>query len=177
MVKRRRPRPSGDLRSRPVLTILSPHMDDAALSCFHLLAGQPDVRVVNVFSGVPTGVRGVAWWDALTGATDPVDRIAERIEEDRQVLDALGHEAIYLEFVDAQYQQQPPSPAAIVAALPEDGAQVIYAPAGLAGHPDHLLVRDAALALRAQGADVRLYADLPHAIVFGWPGWVTGAPD
>jgi hypothetical protein len=34
-------------------------------------------------------------------------------------------------------------------------------------------VRDAALCLRTGGARVRLYADLPHAIVRGWPTWVA----
>jgi hypothetical protein len=30
----------------------------------------------------------------------------------------------------------------------------------------------AALALHAEGAEVALYADLPHATVSGWPRWV-----
>jgi hypothetical protein len=54
---------------------------------------------------------------------------------------------------------------------------VVYAPAALCGHPDHLLVRDCALALRGLGTDVRLYADMPHAVVFGWPGWISGEGD
>jgi hypothetical protein len=33
-------------------------------------------------------------------------------------------------------------------------------------------VRAAALELHAEGAGVALYADLPHATVFGWPRWV-----
>src|SRR5436305_760212 len=38
-----------------------------------------------------------------------------------------------------------------------------------ADHPDHALVRDAALALRDRGRDVALYADLPHATRNGLP--------
>jgi LmbE family N-acetylglucosaminyl deacetylase len=51
---------------------------------------------------------------------------------------------------------------------------VVWAPAGIGGHPDHVQVRDAA---RALGRPVRLYAELPYAVKFGWPGWVTGAED
>ena len=160
-----------------MFTILSPHMDDAALSCFHLLVGDEDVRVVNVFAGVPRGEREPGWWDALTGATCPAERLAERVAEDRDALGALGLEPRYLAFVDAQYRRRAPAVGRVLAAIAGHSEGVVYAPAGLSGHPDHLLVRDAALALRAGGAEVRLYADLPHAAVFGWPGWVTGAAE
>jgi hypothetical protein len=55
-----------------------------------------------------------------------------------------------------------------------DGGTV-YGPAGIGGHRDHLLVRSLLEPLRREGADVRLYADLPYCARHGWPGWVTGA--
>jgi LmbE family N-acetylglucosaminyl deacetylase len=53
-------------------------------------------------------------------------------------------------------------------------AREVWAPAGIGGHPDHVQVRDVA---RELGRTVRLYAELPYAVKFGWPGWVTGEPD
>lgn len=41
-------------------------------------------------------------------------------------------------------------------------------------HSDHRLVRDYTLA--PTGARIRLYAGVPYAVEYGWPGWVTGVP-
>lgn len=53
-------------------------------------------------------------------------------------------------------------------------ASLVCAPAAIGGHPDHVLVRSAAVELARRGMPVRLYADLPYAAAGGWPGWVTG---
>jgi hypothetical protein len=160
--------------------ILSPHFDDAVLSCWHLLAGAGEVLVVNVFAGEPAaGVLG--WWDRLAGATDSAATVRMRIEEDRQALALAGRVAVNLPFLDSQYRQ--PDQASEVDQASEEivealrgvvvaGAR-IYAPASLGDHHrDHTAVRAAALALHAEGANLVLYADLPHATVFGWPPWV-----
>ena len=56
-------------------------------------------------------------------------------------------------------------------------ASRVYAPAVLGTpHPDHVRVRAYALACAAAGIPVELYADLPYAVVYGWPHWVTGDP-
>ena len=119
--------------------ILSPHFDDAVLSCWHLLAGAGEVLVVNVFAGEPAaGVLG--WWDRP-------DQASEADQASEEIVEALR---------------------GVVAA----GAR-IYAPASLGDHHrDHTAVRAAALALHAEGANLVLYADLPHATVCGWPPWV-----
>jgi LmbE family N-acetylglucosaminyl deacetylase len=157
--------------------ILSPHLDDAVLSCWHVLTRSDDVVVINVFAGEPAGLGAPAWWDEYTGATDSGARVRERIEEDRRALALAGREPINLSFLDEQYREhdQPLDPLTeqIERLLPP--ASDIYAPAALANHTDHLLVRAAALELRAFGFDVSLYADLPHATVHGWPAWVAGA--
>ncbi len=158
----------------PDTVILSPHFDDAVLSCWHVLAGAGEVLVVNVFAGEPP--RGtLGWWDRLAGATDSAAVVRIRIEEDRQALALAGCTAVNLPFLDSQYRQPNQAPGEIVEAL--RGAVVagtrVYAPASLGDHHrDHTAVRAAALALHAEGADLRLYADLPHATMFGWPGWV-----
>jgi LmbE family N-acetylglucosaminyl deacetylase len=156
--------------------ILSPHLDDAVLSCWHVLTQPGDVTVINVFAGVPAGLGAPAWWDEYTGAADSGERVRERIEEDRRALALAGREPTNLSFLDEQYREhaQPLDPLIqqIERILPPDGE--IYAPAAFASHADHLLVRSVALELRA-GFDVLLYADLPHATVHGWPAWVPAA--
>jgi LmbE family N-acetylglucosaminyl deacetylase len=158
----------------PDTVILSPHFDDAVLSCWHVLASAGEVLVVNVFAGEPAA-GALGWWDELAGATDSAAAVRTRIEEDRQALALAGRAAVNLPFLDSQYRQSDQAPAEILQAL--RGVFIkdarIYAPASLGDHhPDHTAVRAAALALHAEGADVALYADLPHATLFGWPRWV-----
>jgi hypothetical protein len=153
--------------------ILSPHFDDAVLSCWHVLASAGEVLVVNVFAGEPVA-GALGWWDRLAGASDSATAVRTRIEEDRQALALAlaGRTAVNLPFLDSQYRHGDQAPEEIVEALRGvllAGAR-IYAPASLGDHHrDHTAVRAAALALQAEGADVVLYADLPHATVDGWP--------
>jgi pimeloyl-ACP methyl ester carboxylesterase/predicted glycosyltransferase/LmbE family N-acetylglucosaminyl deacetylase len=155
--------------------ILSPHLDDAVLSCWHVLADGDDVSVVNVFTGSPDEA-GDYWWDRLTGSTDSVARMRERVEEDREALSRAGRVATNLGLLDNQYRRNGSPGPDVMGRL---GAQIasrstVYAPAAFGDHLDHVLVRDAAVALAREGCDVHLYADLPHAIELGWPSWVTG---
>jgi LmbE family N-acetylglucosaminyl deacetylase len=156
--------------------ILSPHLDDAVLSCWHVLTEPGEVMVINVFAGVPAGLPAPAWWDEYTGATDSGERVRERIEEDRRALALAGREPTNLGLLDEQYREHAQPLEQLIEQIaprlpPEAG---IYAPAALTNHEDHMLVRAAALELRTAGADVSLYADLPHATVHGWPAWVVG---
>jgi hypothetical protein len=158
------------------VVVLSPHLDDAVLSCWHLLDRADRAAVVNVFTAPPPPGAPLAWWDRLTGATDPAQRMRERRAEDARALGHAGASACALGQLDHQYRFGPEPRAAVAAGIAGavGAGALVVAPAGLAGHPDHVLVRDAALALATAGARVTLYADLPHAIARGWPGWVTG---
>lgn len=172
------------------IVILSPHLDDAVLSCWRLLDGPADVWVVNIFAGVPSPGVGSGWWDRLGGRADPRRTVRERIAEDRSALALARREPVYLDFLDRQYRRGPqplePLVRAVRPLLPA-GATVLapyaFAPLGDHGmelgygqgpHPDHAAARDVALALRGDGFPVSLYADLPHASSWGWPEWVTG---
>jgi hypothetical protein len=157
--------------------ILSPHLDDAALSCWHLLAAPGEVLVINIFAGEPTLLTAPAWWDAYTGATDSAARVRERIEEDRRALALAGRTAINLDFLDEQYRdaEQPLEPLVEEISQLLPAGAVVYAPAAFANHSDHALARAAGLRLRAAGFSVWLYADLPHANVHGLPAWVTNS--
>ena len=158
----------------PDAIILSPHFDDAVLSCWHVLGSASEVLVVNVFAREPP--RGtLGWWDRLAGGTDSAAVVRSRIDEDRRALALAGCTAVNLPFLDSQYRTPDRDPGEIVEALRRVlvAGTPLYAPGSLGDHHrDHTAVRAAALALHAEGAEVRLYADLPHATLFGWPRWV-----
>lgn len=159
------------------VVVLSPHLDDAVLSCWRVLTKPGELMVINLFTGVPAGLDTPAWWDRYTGATDSAERVRERIEEDRRALAFAGRTAVNLGFLDKQYRNEAQPLVALAESIERllaPGAR-IYAPAAFADHADHGLVRAAALELRAAGFAVSLYADLPHASVHGWPAWVTGS--
>ncbi len=50
-----------------------------------------------------------------------------------------------------------------------------WVPAGIGGHTDHLLVRQAGEVLAARGLKVRLYADMPYVLRYGWPQWLQAS--
>lgn len=157
--------------------ILSPHLDDAVLSCWHVLRGPGEVEVITVFAGTPPPGSGTSWWDRLTGASDSVARMEERRAEDREAFAIAGRTDTHLDFLDGQYEPADQPFDAIVARLRQliDPAAVVYAPAALGEHGDHERVRRAAVELAASGQTVRLYADHPHAVRHGWPAWITGS--
>jgi LmbE family N-acetylglucosaminyl deacetylase len=151
------------------VVVLSPHLDDAVLSCWHLLEGG-DALVVNVFGGEPQpGVAG--WWDGLTSATSSADRVRERHREDAEALALAGASSVTLDLLDEQYRNGDVPAAADSLADHVRDAGVVYAPAGFFIGVDHQLVRNAAFELRP---DARIYADQPHAGIWGLPPWVTG---
>jgi LmbE family N-acetylglucosaminyl deacetylase len=147
------------------------------LSAWTVLREGDDVEVVNVCGGIPAP-GPVAYWDRITGATDSPARMEERLAEDRRALALAGIEPRNLPFLDDQYRDGRPFPAAeLQAALaePMEAAGAVHAPAGLGGHVDHVAVREAALGLAGRnGVSVFLYAEQPYATTFGWPHWVTG---
>ncbi|MEO6504034.1 MAG: PIG-L family deacetylase [Jatrophihabitantaceae bacterium] len=150
--------------------MLSPHLDDAVLSCFAVLSRQGITRtVLTVFAGVPEpGTAGE--WDAAQGVTHSDEHMRERVTDDLDVLAGLGARAVHLPLLDQQYRTSRLTARSLARRLEQhvEGADV-YAPAGFGQHPDHVLVRDAALRAIASMASLRLYADLPYAATPGWP--------
>jgi LmbE family N-acetylglucosaminyl deacetylase len=157
-----------------MVAILSPHLDDAALSAWCVLRRDDRATVVNVFDGVPpAGTRSD--WDRRTGARDSSERMRERLDEDRRALAIAGRPSRSIGLLEVQYRDGPVDSARLDAALREatDDAEELWAPAGIGpdAHADHLLVRDWALARApAGGLALHLYAELPYAIHRGWPG-------
>jgi LmbE family N-acetylglucosaminyl deacetylase len=156
--------------------VLSPHPDDAVLSCWSVLGGDGDVTVLNVFDAVPPA-GSVTRWELITGFTDSAAAMRHRRSEDAGALALAGRHPVSLGFHDEQHRRAAPRPRSLRRALERAApvASVVYAPAAIGGHADHRLAASAALPLRFDGVPVRLYADVPYAIEYGWPHWVTGA--
>ena len=57
------------------LVLLSPHLDDAVLSCWHVLSSSADVVVLNVFTAIPPAGTQTPRWDRVTGSDDSADRM------------------------------------------------------------------------------------------------------
>ncbi|MGE5104008.1 MAG: PIG-L deacetylase family protein [Betaproteobacteria bacterium] len=150
---------------------VSPHLDDAVLSCGELIASSPAALVVTVFAGRPSRPTPRTPWDAACGFGPDDDPIAARRGEDRAALDVLGARPLWLDFVDDQYGD--PRPAATIAAVLADTVAheapgEVYVPLGLF-HADHLRASEAALAVLPQFTNLawRAYADAIYRRIEG----------
>lgn len=156
---------------------LAPHLDDAVFNCWELLSSDARLEIVNVYAGVPPG-GFVTRWDAICGASESRAMSLARLEEDREALALAGRTATYLDLLEVETRRGAPRrplaevDAAVSAVHPH--ASLVHAPAGIGGHVDHVSLRSYARALHAARMPVRLYAELPYAVIHGWPQWVSG---
>ena len=86
------------------VVIVSPHLDDAVLSCARFMAVHPGVTVVTVFAGnpdeYPTPQR---LWDVQSGFGPDDDVMEARRAEDRAALALLDATPLHLQFVEHTY--------------------------------------------------------------------------
>ena len=137
------------------VVVLSPHPDDAVLSCGQLLSLHPGTTVVTVFCGFPARYPDPPnAWAQLSGFAAGDDIVAIRRDEDRRALTLLGARAIHLDgFAEADLQPAEPVATASEVAdalrrvLVEAEPTMIVLPMGLA-NPEHVTVHDAALLVR-----------------------------
>src|SRR5579872_2478636 len=95
-------------RSEPVMTdtlapvgVVSPHLDDAVLSCGQLLGARPKSHLVTVFSSGPSKVRPLPDWDQMSGVFSPGDDVmAIRRQEDDEALSLMSGTGHRLGFWD-----------------------------------------------------------------------------
>jgi LmbE family N-acetylglucosaminyl deacetylase len=164
---------SGEAR----LLIVSPHFDDAVLSCTSLVARHHHTTVATVFTeGSSTGP--VSSWDERCGFSSAGEASARRREEDASALRILGARPVALGLLDGAYRiaerfhSGPGAASAIVEAastaigalIDELAPELVAYPLGLL-HVDHLLTRRAvrrALATRPRPTQY-VYCDLPYA--------------
>ena len=143
------------------IVVVSPHFDDAVLSCWSLVDSEDDVQVVTVYTAGPDDPTLISRWDADTGVTSQV-RMQQRAEENRAALAIAGRSATNLGGLEGQYGDGSVDEKALAAAIQDAG--LVYLPAATAtdeGHVnrEHVRVRDAGLRIRP---DAWLYADQPY---------------
>lgn len=155
-----------DAGTRPLL-VISPHFDDAVLSCGEELARRPGSTVATVCGGQPRRRRTPPAWDRDCGFSRGDDVIAARVGEDRAALEILGARQVVLPERDVQYHPLPGRERRVTRALVElvealmPGACAF--PIGI-GHPDHVLARSCCLAVARKHPRISwwAYADLPY---------------
>lgn len=149
---------------RSPLTVISPHLDDAVLSCAQVLAAHPGSTVITIFAGRPEDGRLSAWDEASFRSGE--DPMAIRQREDRAALGALGATAVHLQFLDEAY-----GPSADLDEVAEElGRQIdavaprtVLLPLGIS-HADHERTHQAAIRLIRDRPHIRwvTYEDLPY---------------
>jgi LmbE family N-acetylglucosaminyl deacetylase len=168
--------------------VLSPHLDDAVLSCGGALAGWAATGDRPVVVTVCAGRPGAELTDfarfqhARWG--EEVDLVGRRRAEDERALASLGARPIWLDYLDCIYRgTRYTTEESLFGPLATDEADLIdrlaadlaacwratagatvYAPLGLGNHVDHQLVHAAASRLQAAGVPIVWYEDFPYAI-------------
>lgn len=171
---------------------LSPHLDDAVLSCGGRIwqqarAGER-VLVVTLFGGAPPSTAPLSPFAQSLHARwgYPADATLRRQEEDQAALAILGAEALHWPYADCIYRQAPagdflyanesslwgtihPADESLVAelarriaALPLGKKGSLYAPLAAGHHVDHQIARCAA---QHSGRSPVYYEDYPYAAI------------
>jgi LmbE family N-acetylglucosaminyl deacetylase len=140
--------------------VLSPHLDDAVLSCFAVLRG---ATVLTVFTDGPQDDSRTDW-DTRCGAGTSRELMALRREEDRRALAAAGARPRHLGYRERAYGDTDQSRIVTTLAAELTSAEEIWLPAAVGGHGDHAAVRAAGFAALgpAPSATIWLYADYPY---------------
>jgi LmbE family N-acetylglucosaminyl deacetylase len=165
-----------------VVLCLSPHLDDAVLSCpgyiQRLVKDGTEVQVATVFT-------------AASADGEPLYRL--RRAEDRSAVGALGASALHLGLLDAPFRspkcgdfagivfgrarEYPATRRLVAQAISEWISRfdpiVVVSPLAVGNHVDHRLVRDAAL-LAVKPERLLFYEDRPYAFIREQVGHVLG---
>ncbi len=158
-------------------SVISPHLDDAVLSCWHRLS-QPGTQVVTIFTGVPPQRKPSAW-DVAAGFSTPEEAINVRIMENVAALRGTPSVAINLDYIEHAYNKNPPDVDQITEDVlrTADSEAVFIAAAGIGQylrrvHPDHEATRLVGKRLMELGQAVLFYADIPYILPrFRYADW------
>lgn len=154
------------------IAVVSPHPDDAVLSCGQFLAAHPGATVVTVFAGAPDRYPNPpSWWSTLAGFGPGDDITAMRRAEDADALGHLDATPIWLDFLESQFDpDERIARASEIADVLEPTLRriqpsLVLLPLGLA-NPEHVRTHEAVLEVRDRWS-AALAPDAPA------PGWIA----
>ena len=179
--------------ARPVVLVLSPHLDDAVLSAGGVLCGLArdgfEVVVATVFAGSPAGDLSPLAEDHHQRLDVVGDVVGDRRREDDEAMASLGVVPVHGPFVDAVYRKSrcgswtcrswadvfderrvdlglvDDLQAWVEALVSGEPRPALLGPAGIGTHVDHLLTRKTCRAIAAQrGLALSEWSDLPYAV-------------
>ncbi len=183
-----------DLHAPYAHIYLSPHLDDAAISCggsiARFVASGDAVLVVNICSASPPVGQALSAFAQQMHAQwglPPAEAVQQRLHEDIEALETLGVDSYQLDLLDAIYRcpaDYVNDPTLFGTIASDDSlaktllshlqplvarfpGAIIYAPLGVGNHVDHQATYHAAMALAKQGYTVACYEDLPYTAVRG----------
>src|SRR6185437_4005492 len=174
-----------DVTALAPLTVVSPHLDDAVLSCAGLIAGAPGTTVLTVFAGFPPArdaatpaqsLPGSTSWDQACGFVAGDDVVALRQTEDRAALAHLGATPRWLDYLYRKYVVEPgesATPSGIAAAIREAIGDLKPAtvgfPLGLS-HTDHERTHEACFLLLKESPELAAnwvaFIDVPYRALY-----------
>jgi LmbE family N-acetylglucosaminyl deacetylase len=155
--------------------VVSPHLDDVALSCSLFLAAHPGSRIITVFDGGPASVSPLTEWDkAARYFPDGADVSAVRRAEDIRAAALVKASTVHLGYWDRQYRTgnygyHGTAEDDLAGVIAEDLARrlgqdpwPLVIPLGL-GHADHRIAAEACLIFAGRrSCDTYLYEELPY---------------
>ncbi|MFT5643452.1 MAG: LmbE family N-acetylglucosaminyl deacetylase [Janthinobacterium sp.] len=171
------------------VVILSPHLDDAALSCgglLHALRGRISTLVVSTCCGTPRvlAAGGMGKLQLRRGHVNP----QYRRREDIAAMHSVNADFVHLSFPDGIYRRSPLTGKLIyrnererwisphiedIAHIEEMylvlrrlclglGSILLLSPMGIGNHVDHQIVAQVAVRLAASGVTLLFYEDFPY---------------
>jgi LmbE family N-acetylglucosaminyl deacetylase len=158
-------------------TVVSPHLDDAVLSCARLLAANRRSCITTVFAGGPSAISPLGSWDRSGRYfRDGVDVMGVRRGEDISGAAMVNATTVQLPYWERQYRNEKYAyqglpenelPESIADELQREAdahqGRAWLIPLGL-GHPDHRITTEAGLIFAEHCAeDVYVYEELPYA--------------
>ncbi len=158
------------------LLVLSPHLDDAVISCGALMRAHPGATVATLFAASPVAYTNpLNEHDTACGFQPGTDTMAVRREEDVVALGRVGASTRPLGFCQNSHEERadpvavvPGAVDALVATIDDVQPSCVVAPLGLL-HVDHMSCHATALAAMARTTSLPWlwYSDLPYVYVPG----------
>jgi LmbE family N-acetylglucosaminyl deacetylase len=150
------------------LVVLSPHLDDAALSLGATIARATRlgdrVTVVTVFANDPEVAGPARPWDRACGFASAPAAARARRAEDAAACALLGARPVWLAFADRDHGDGRTDAVWEAVAAAVQDADVVLAPGWPLHHPDHAWVAGMALGRAPLAPRVGLYVEQPYAV-------------